>query len=157
MALTEQNVECIVFDFQQNLPLPVIPSSDVFYKRQLWVFNFCIFECSTKKSYMYMYDETTGKKGCNEVISFIQHYLENFLRKNATSLYIFSDNCSAQNKNNVIVQYLYTLVKTKKFENIFHHLPEPGHSFLPCDRSFGVIEKRKRVIERLYCQRTGEM
>lgn len=25
-----------------------------------------------------------------------------------------------------------------------HQFPEPGHSFLPCDRAFGLIEKEKR-------------
>lgn len=113
------------------------------------MFNFCVFECSSKKSYMYMYDEVTGKKGPNEVISFINHYFDNIMRQDVATLYLFSDNCGAQNKNNILVQYLFVKAKQKNI-NIFHHLPEPGHSFLPCDRSFGVIEKQKRVVERIY-------
>lgn len=99
-----------------------------------------------------MYDEVTGKKGPNEVVSFLNHYLDNNIRRNVTTLYIFSDNCGGQNKNNVIVQYLFARAKYKNM-NIFHHFPEPGHSFLPCDRSFGVIEKKKRVVERIYLPR----
>lgn len=34
-AKANDEVEVISFDFQQNMPLPVIPSGDVFYKRQL--------------------------------------------------------------------------------------------------------------------------
>lgn len=149
-CLQDPTVECLTFDFQQNLPLPLIPSGDVFYKRQLWVFNFCIFQCSTKKSYMYMYDETIGKKGPNEVISFLHHFIEHIMSETVRKLYLFSDNCGAQNKNNTLVQYLYAVVKHKNISLIEHHLPEPGHSFLPCDRSFGVIEKQKRRVERLY-------
>jgi len=35
-------------------------------------------------------------------------------------------------------------------ENIIHRYPEPGHSFSPCDRCFGLIEKNKRKIERVF-------
>lgn len=31
-----------------------------------------------------------------------------------------------------------------------HRYPEPGHSFLACDRCFGHIEKMRRKIERVY-------
>ena len=33
------------FDFQKNLPLPTLTHSDVFYCRQLWVYNFGIHDC----------------------------------------------------------------------------------------------------------------
>lgn len=97
-----------------------------------------------------MYDETVAKKGANEVISFLDHYITNILSQNVKKLYIFSDNCCAQNKNNVMVRYLAGLCKIQKFEFIIHRFPEPGHSFLPCDRSFGIIEKKKRLVERIY-------
>lgn len=62
-AKANDEVEVISFDFQQNMALPVLPSGDVFYKRQLRVYNFTICSNKTGKSYCYMYDETTGKKG----------------------------------------------------------------------------------------------
>lgn len=49
------NIEVLSFDYQQNMPLPHIPGGDVFYKRQLWVFNFCIYSAKTGRSYHYMY------------------------------------------------------------------------------------------------------
>lgn len=49
------------------MPLPVTPSSDVFYKVQLWVYNFCIHIGSSGKSYFYVYYETVAGKGQNEV------------------------------------------------------------------------------------------
>jgi len=61
------------------MPLPNIPCGDVFYKRQIWVYNFCIYSGKTGKSYHYMYDESTGKIGQNDVISFIDHFLKNIL------------------------------------------------------------------------------
>lgn len=37
------NEEVLVFDFQQNVALPTLTTSDQFYARQLWLFNFCIY------------------------------------------------------------------------------------------------------------------
>jgi hypothetical protein len=47
---------------------------NVFYKRQLWVYNFCITSGRPVESYFFLYDEATGRKGQNEVISFLYHY-----------------------------------------------------------------------------------
>lgn len=99
-----------------------------------------------------MYNETTAKKGQNEVISFLNYFINNILSMSVTQLYLFSDNCSAQNKNKVLFQYLSTVVSTStnKLKSIKHRYPEPGHSFLPCDRCFGHIEKKRRKVERVY-------
>ncbi|KAL4142128.1 hypothetical protein QTP88_004645 [Uroleucon formosanum] len=35
-------------------------------------------------------------------------------------------------------------------KTIIHRYPEPGHSFLPCDRAFGLIEKRRRKLEHVF-------
>lgn len=61
-----------------------------------------------------MYDEATGSKGQNEVINCINHFFPNIMDKNVETVYLFSDNCSAQNKNFGLTQYLYTLALTKK-------------------------------------------
>jgi len=155
-AIENESIEMLAFDFQQNMPLPHVPCGDVYYKRQLWVYNFCIFSGKTGKYFHFMYDETIAKKGQNDVISFINYFFENFLTPGVKIIYLFSDNCSAQNKNNVLFQYLYCVVKSKRFgiNNIIHRYPEPGHSFLPCDRSFGQIEKIRRKIERVYIPET---
>lgn len=62
LAKTDETVEVLCFDYQQNLPLPHVPAGDVFYKRQLWQYNFCIFSGKTGLSTFYMYDEATSKK-----------------------------------------------------------------------------------------------
>lgn len=71
-------------------------------------------------------------------------------------IYIFSDNCSGQNKNNALFQYLYSIAKSKLYgiNHIIHRYPEPGHNFLPCDRYFGQIEKIRKKIERVYLLET---
>lgn len=150
LAKNDPSVEVLTFDFQQNLPLPVSSSGEVFYKIQLWVYNFCIHVGSTGKSFFYVYDETVAAKGQNDVASILLHFFNNYVPPEVTDIYIFCDNCASQNKNYVLVQFLHTLVATKKFRLIRHRYPEPGHSFLPCDRSFGAIEQKKRKYDKIY-------
>lgn len=150
LSKTNDHVEVITFDFQQNLPLPVSSSSDVFYKIQLWVYNFCVTVASSGRSYFFVYNETVGGKGQNEVISMLHHFFKNLLKPEVTHLYMFSDNCASQNKNNVMTQFLYSLINTGALKFIYHRFPEPGHSYLPCDRSFGAVEQRKNKYDRIY-------
>ncbi|CAH1968155.1 unnamed protein product [Acanthoscelides obtectus] len=42
-AKTDEKMDVISFDYQQNLPVPVLPIGDIFYKRQLWVYNQCFY------------------------------------------------------------------------------------------------------------------
>lgn len=149
-------IDVISFDFQQNMPLPHIPCGDVFYKRQLWVYNFCINSGRTGKSHFFMYDEVTGHKGQNEVISYLHYYFSYIMERSVETVYLFSDNCSSQNKNFALTQFLYTISTKNMYgiKQIIHRYPEPGHSFLPCDRAFGIIEKRRRKLERVYLPET---
>lgn len=63
-----------------------------------------------------MYDEIVAKKSQNEVISLIHYYFKHLLKPGIKKIYIFTDNCSAQNKNNALFQYLNTIVKFKMFD-----------------------------------------
>ena len=149
-AQEDDTVEAICFDYQQNLPVPVLPVGEIFYKRQIWVFNQCFFSCKTGKSKMFMYDEATAKKGANETISFLKYYIDHFVHPAVKTLYLFSDNCIGQNKNTTMVQFLSSLAISGRFTTIYHRFPERGHSYLPCDRNFAVVEKQKRNVSYLY-------
>ncbi|CAH1102846.1 unnamed protein product [Psylliodes chrysocephalus] len=41
-------------------------------------------------------------------------------------------------------------ISGSRIRQIIHQFSEPGHSFLPCDRCFGLIEKEKRKKEIVY-------
>lgn len=84
------------------------------------------------------------------MISLLDHFFKNYLPPGIRKLYLFSDNCVAQNKSNAMIQFLHTVVASGRVGEIIHHFPEPGHSFLPCDRRFGPIEKLKRRTEMMY-------
>lgn len=62
VAKDEEGVEAICYDYQQNMPLPITTSTDVFYKRQLWVHNFEIASAKDPRTHCFMYPESVAKK-----------------------------------------------------------------------------------------------
>ena len=62
---------------------------------------------------------------------------------------MWTDNCIGQNKNKMMVVALVHLVAKVRFDEISHRFLVNGRSFLPCDRDFAMIEKRKRVSKTI--------
>lgn len=56
-------VDLPTFDFQQYLATPNLTHQDMFYAQQLWTFNFGVHDCLANKGYMFMWPETTAKRG----------------------------------------------------------------------------------------------
>lgn len=65
-------------------------------------------------------------------------------------MYLFSDGCAGQIKNNTMVRFLLALVQTGRFKRIHHYFPTRGHSFLPCDRDFGLSKRKIKRFDRIY-------
>ena len=135
----------IAMDFQKNLPLPKTGISQEYYKRQLWLHNFCIHDSVTETAKMYLYAEHYAGKGPNEVISCLSHYIST-MPKEITTLHIFCDNCFSQNKNRYLMAYLCHVVdrNDNNLQEIHVQYPIPGHSRMPCDRDFGRIEQKQQ-------------
>ena len=58
------------------------------------------------------------------------------------TLRLFSDACSSQNKNSVMLCLLARFVeRSKVFHRVVHTFPVRGHSYMPPNRVFGRIEK----------------
>jgi hypothetical protein len=139
----------ICVDYMQNLPLPHIPVQEIFYYRQLWVNCFCVYDLKTKKSTTYLYHEGIAKKGGNEVSSFIHHYMKNHIPESAKEIHVFSDGCTGQNRNHTVLRFLLAVSFEKKI-TVKQYYPVRGHSFLPCDRTFGVIKRAIKSKDRVY-------
>ena len=134
---------------------PHLPVGEIFYLRQLWLYAFGVHCCSDDSASIFCWDETIAKKGANEVISCLDHYFTRTLPDEVDTLNLYSDGCGGQNKNRFVIMYLYSLVKLGRFKKIKHVFPIRGHSFLPCDRDFGIIEQKKRKKERVYVPTQG--
>jgi len=124
------------------LPLPTLTHSDVFYARQLWMYNFGVHDCIDGTGIMNMWDESTAKRGSCEVASCLQSIFSEG-QTGAQRLILFSDGCSGQNKNRVVAAFFLRLTRDG------HKFLVRGHTFLPNDRDFSSIESRKKV-EKAY-------
>lgn len=152
LADTSEERCVVAIDLQQTLPCPRLPAGKAYYLRKLWVYNFCIHDVKNTKSYMYVWNETEAARGSDEVASCLLHWISERQAGNAefTILTIFADNCGGQNKNINIILMALREVHSRRLFRVELTFLVSGHSFLPCDRSFGVIEKAIRQREVIY-------
>lgn len=149
-VVDSSGADCAVLamDYEKNLPLPLTGVGPEYYKRQLWLYNLCIKDMTTNRSVMFMYSEHFARKGPNETTSCLLNYFDS-LSPTIRKVCLFCDNCAAQNKNRYLWTVLQSLVESGRFDSIVIHYPVPGHSRLPCDRDFGLIEKQRRKMDRV--------
>lgn len=68
----------------------------------------------------------------------------------AKRLVVYSDNCGGQNKNRNLISFWRQSVLDGVYESIEHRFLIPGHTRLPCDRDFALIEKQKNRVVQVY-------
>lgn len=143
LAKKNKNIESIVFDYAKNYPVPNVSTNDVYYKRQLSVFLFNIHILSTGQSVYYVYNETVGHKGSDEVCSFLHHFIYNILDPEVTDIEAYCDSCAGQNKNNYVFKFFHHLItKERKLNSVTCSFPVRGHSFNECDKNSGLIPQK---------------
>lgn len=146
-----QKTVVVCFDMMQNQPLPKLNVTDVFYSRQIWLYILNFVICSEdnqgpENNFIYTWLESESGRGPNEVCSALNNFLQEVEKKydgsDSLTLRLFSDSCSAQNKNQFMTGFLLNFVnKSKIFNKIEQIFPVRGHSYMPADRTFGRIEK----------------
>lgn len=140
------NYVTIAMDFQKNVYVPNISTNDVYWLRQLSLYSFNIHVLSTGQSLFYTYPQTIAKKGANEVISFLFHFITNHLDEKTTHLHIFCDSAGGQNKNFAMFKFMHYIVHSAKLlESIKITYPERGHSYLECDKNMGLVNLKTRM------------
>lgn len=69
------SVDVFHFDFQQNMPTLKLPVGEQFYQRLLWTYLFGIYSASNDLMAAYMWHELIAKRGANDVISCLAHFI----------------------------------------------------------------------------------
>ena len=69
LSQSDSNYDLLTFDLEQALPTPVLTTSVVFYKRQLWTYNLGIHDGRTGSACMHTWHEGIASRGSNEVAS----------------------------------------------------------------------------------------
>lgn len=143
---SEHVVLCV--DLQQVLFCPNLKHNKVFYQRQLSCYNLAIHDQGKNLAYMFLWDETTGKRGSAEITSCLLKYVElNFVKLKPgqmRTLKLWSDRCIGQNNNWRLIAVMQHLLLNDYFTTVEQKFMTTGHSFLPCDRDFAIIERAKK-------------
>lgn len=145
------NIACMTMDLQQALPTPKIETSEVFYLRKLWTYNFGIHYCNDETAAMCVWPEFVAGRGADEIGSCLLQALnvERLAGENR-HLIMWSDCCVGQNKNFKIACLWLYMVENQIFDTIEHKFFIPGHSMMDSDRDFGLIEQAKRKRRYIY-------
>ena len=156
VAKSDSSAHVITFDLQQNIPVPTLTHSAMFYLRQLCVYNFGIHECDSGNGIMCVWNECIAGRGSDEIASCLLQYFTE-LRSTATKLACYSDSCFGQNKNFTLICLWNWFINRKQFKQIDHKFLVRGHAFLPNDRDFSHIEKCKAAAHVFVPQQWEEV
>ncbi|CAI6376053.1 unnamed protein product [Macrosiphum euphorbiae] len=149
-AKTDNQTTVFAFDLMKTLATPSLSVGIAYYKRQLWTYNLGIHNLSTGDAYMYVWDESIASRGPQEIGSCILHFVKNYV--STEKLIMYSDQCGGQNRNIKMALICNFIVCSDYLSptQIHHKFLVSGHSYLPCDRDFGVIEKQKKYHPEIY-------
>ena len=120
------NVAC--FDLQQVLLTPHTMSSQLFYRRKLSTYNLTVFDVATRAGFCYMWHEGDAKRGANNIASCVWKYIQHCNEHGHKAIHFFTDNCSGQNKNELLVSMYFHAVQTLNLDSICHYYLEKGHT-----------------------------
>ena len=134
----------VTLNLQTILTTPYNQVSQLFYKHKLCCYNLTIYSLSDKRvsCYMYVWNETDGKRGSNEIGTCLYQYLKS-LPMSIKHLCLYSDSCSGHNQNQFIANLLHYALTT--LPNIDHKFFETGHTQMECDSVHAAIEHTKKA------------
>lgn len=123
----------------------------MFYLREYASYNLCCYDGRTDVGSMCVWHESIGRRGVNEVASAVRQCIINefepIVGNAERKLIIWSDRCRGQNNNYYMLTLGLWLIKEGYFTSFEQKFLISGHSFLPCDRLFAMIEKKKKVFQ----------
>ncbi|XP_073948647.1 uncharacterized protein [Choristoneura fumiferana] len=142
-AQTSKTIVTACYDFQKVLCTPQSDVSLFYYKRKFSVYNFTIFDIGNTEGFCFIYDETVGKKGPNEICSSLYKFITENVAKGVTDFIFYSDCCGGQNRNRTVFAF-YSFICAKFHINITHNFFEVGHSQSEGDSMHALIERKKK-------------
>jgi len=142
--------EAFSFDLQKVMSFPQLTTNEVYYCRQLSVYNLGIHNLVTGQGIMNVWDEAVASRGAEDIGSCILKYCKEKAESGIKSITAFSDACGGQNRNYKLALIWMHLSQASNLEEINHIFMVSGHSYLPNDADFGIIERAIYRCKQLY-------
>lgn len=133
------------FDLQAVLNTPKGSAGQIFYLRKLAVYNLTMYNLGNQKVKCYLWDETQGKRGANEIASCVYDFIMSHIE--ITEVRMMSDGCGGQQKNSVFSSMCMHLLRNhQSLQVIDHRFFETGHSEMECDSIHSKIERKAKYV-----------
>ncbi|CAH2098877.1 unnamed protein product [Euphydryas editha] len=150
-AKTNASLETLTFDLEKTHCLPRLPTSIVYYKRQLNLYNLGIHCGSNGKGFFNIWLEHEAGRGTQEVGSCLKKFISEHLKPGVTELILWADSCGGQNRSiKMVLMILHILHGHPTIQKITMRFLQPGHTYLPNDSEFGDVECALKSQIRLY-------
>jgi len=136
--ITDPSTVCASFDIQIGY------NKNLYYSRKFGTSNLVVFENITQNAFCYLWGETTGNRGRNEIVSCIHDYLIKVdQRKSVTSVILLCHSSSRQNKNKAMLVMMYHALEyelnfIKEIKLVFLL---PGHTCMPVECLIATIDR----------------
>lgn len=151
IARNDPTKRTLVFDLQQCLPTPYLKCKQIYYARQLYVYNFTINDPNSDSKHCYTWGEEEGARGSNEMSSCLLKHIRDEVPEGVKELKLFSDCCGGQNRNSTVAMSMFlALQEHPTLEVIDHLFLLPGHTFMTkVDNKHSIIERYKKKLLRV--------
>lgn len=98
----EENSMVFTFELRHSCDLPYLTTDgngDMFFKKQLWLYCFCVYDEVTQNGYFYVWNESQASRGSDEIASCLYKHFMNYVPKEIRKIILFSDVHLNQNRN----------------------------------------------------------
>ena len=139
----DKSFQSFSFDLQSVLYTPCSDVSSMYYSRKLSVYNFTVYNQGTKEGKCYMWDESHGNRGANEIGTCLFKHMCS-LPSYVSHVSMFCDSCCGQNRNKYIALALLHMIKQSNLNIIDMKYLVSGHTHMEVDSIHSAIESAKK-------------
>lgn len=147
----EVGVEVFACELQRPLQMPLLPINESYDLRCLWLSNLCIFNELNKSVHTFVWDETTAKRGPEEIGSCLFKYIADVIPQTTKKIVLYSDALDLYRNLHITVMLGQIFDhQESEVESIEQRFFFSGHSTNDCNRCFDTIEKKIKTSQSLF-------
>lgn len=139
---------CMPFDLPS-----LFENNEIMQSRQLWQFNMLIHDEIRQRTHVYTWPECVASKGSSEITSCIRKHLKENIPAQTEKIILYCDPLSGQNRNmkiSLMLKHLLNSWPHNNLKTIEQRFFLKGHAKNKCNVDFGLIEKRKKIVQNIF-------